>query len=432
MNLANKSVSEILPAMLRALTLASPAALAVGLSLDPLDSLSIRSQPLYHSISDSILTPLVRAALDGEQAHELAVTALKYNLTPTAPNGGITSTPSPLAVSIPSRTNNSLPPLKFRNCVGLAAGFDKDGAVPCPLLQSGFGSVEIGSVTPEPQSGNPKPRVFRLPEDGGVINRYGFNSKGGRQAYENLVAMPKARAAMHDRYSGCVKDQTAAEAMGVVGVNLGKNKLTEDALADYSKGIQRLGVLGEYIVVNVSSPNTPGLRGLQEKSALLLLLAGCVKERNAHAPTKLLFVKIAPDLTGAEMKDIAGVLIKSQVDGVIISNTTNSRPESLVGESKGETGGLSGRPVRELSTEVIKVMYGHLNGVVPIIGAGGVSSGQDAYDKIKAGAVSVQLYSALTYEGLGLVERIKKDLLELLERDGFKDVKSAVGAGTKK
>ena len=225
--------------------------------------------------------------------------------------------------------------------------------------------------------------------------------------------------------------------MGTLGINLGKNKLSAVAAADYLTGIQNFSQssmpnqrTGEYIVINVSSPNTPGLRGLQEKGKLESLLRVCVdgvKKYNGKEEPPLLFVKIAPDLTEAELKDVATVVVKSGVDGVIVSNTTNSRPDSLLSQNKGESGGLSGKPVKALSTSVIKAMYRHTGGTVPIIGVGGISSAEDAYEKIQAGAVAVQLYSSLTYRGLGVVCDIKQGLKELLRADGYTNIGEAVG-----
>ena len=222
-----------------------------------------------------------------------------------------------------------------------------------------------------------------------------------------------------------------------MGINLGKNKLSAVAVSDYLAGIQNFSQssmpdnrTGEYIVINVSSPNTPGLRGLQEKGKLESLLKACVdgvKKYNEKKEPPLLFVKIAPDLTEAELKDVASVIMESGIDGVIVSNTTNSRPDSLLSQNKGEKGGLSGKPVKELSTSVIRSMYRHTGGSVPIIGVGGISSAEDAYEKIQAGAVAVQLYSSLTYKGLGVVGDIKQGLKGLLRADGYANIGEAVG-----
>lgn len=321
-------------------------------------------------------------------------------------------------------------PLIFRNCVGLAAGFDKHGESFVPLLAAGFGFVEVGSITPLAQDGNPKPRVFRLEEDEGVINRYGFNSVGGRVGKDNIIKGLIERER---------KKQEFEVDTGVLGINLGKNKLSPVAVTDYLTGIQNFSQssmpnkrTGEYIVINVSSPNTPGLRGLQEKGKLESLLKACVdgvKKYNDKEEPPLLFVKIAPDLTTAELKDVASVIVESGVDGVIVSNTTNSRPDSLMSKNKGEGGGLSGKPLKELSTAVIREMYRFTGGVIPIIGVGGVSNADDAYEKIQAGAVAVQLYSSLTYKGLGVVSDIKKGLKERLNADGYSTVGEAVGKG---
>ncbi|XP_041339675.1 dihydroorotate dehydrogenase (quinone), mitochondrial isoform X2 [Pyrgilauda ruficollis] len=268
---------------------------------------------------------------------------------------------------------------RFRNPLGLAAGFDKQCEAVDGLYKMGFGFVEVGTVTPKPQEGNPKPRVFRLAEDEAVINRYGFNSHGHVAVERRL----RARQEKQIRLTGAGMP---------LGVNLGKNKSSTDAAADYVAGVRTLGPLADYLVVNVSSPNTPGLRDLQGK---------------------------------AELRDL---LSKLGVDGLIVSNTTVSRPSSLRSRQRTEPGGLSGKPLRELSTQTIREMYALTQGRVPIIGVGGVSSGQDALEKIRAGASLVQLYTALVYHGPPVVGAVKRELEELLREQGFKNVMEAVGA----
>lgn len=294
--------------------------------------------------------------------------------------------------------------LSFPNPIGLAAGFDKDAAVPDAMAKFGFGFVECGTVTPLPQSGNPRPRLFRLSEDQAVINRMGFNNGGMEAAAANLKA----------RRGG-----------GIVGINIGANKDSADRIADYVHGFARLASLADYVTVNVSSPNTPGLRGLQNKEELTRLLSSLVDARAKHGHKPLL-LKIAPDLDGHAMDEIADVVRAIGIEGLIVSNTTIARP-SLLSEHAKETGGLSGKPLFEASTTVLKEMRQRLGEAVTLVGVGGVASGADAYAKIRAGASLVQLYSALAFQGPGLVARIKRDLLACLARDGFANVTTAIG-----
>ena len=297
--------------------------------------------------------------------------------------------------------------LDFPNPVGLAAGFDKNGEVPDEMLGQGFGFVEIGSVTPRPQDGNPQPRLFRLAEDRAVVNRMGFNNLGLDAVAANL----KAR-----------------KAKGVVGANLGKNKDTEDAAADYVLGVKKLGPLSDYLVINVSSPNTPGLRALQGRGPLEALI-GRVQEAVSKLPAKKpLLLKIAPDLTEDDRKDIAEVALTSGLDGLICSNTTIERPASLTSAEAKQTGGLSGAPLFEPSTAVLREMYALTGGKILLVGVGGIGSLDQAYAKIRAGASLLQLYSALVYSGTGLVNQINNGLIELLKRDGFAHLAGAVGA----
>ncbi|KAL4854286.1 Dihydroorotate dehydrogenase (quinone) [Chlorella vulgaris] len=298
-----------------------------------------------------------------------------------------------------------------------------DAEVVEPLLGLGFGFVEVGSITPQPQPGNPKPRAFRIIEQGAVINRYGFNSKGVDAAALRLAELRRRRDEPGSGFPG-----------GLVGVNLGKNKTSEDAAADYCQGVMKLGREADYLVINISSPNTPGLRALQGRKELETLVKSVKQTRDGMAwgkgetPPPLL-VKIAPDLTDVDMADIAAVALHQGVDGLIVSNTTITRPEPIAAHPLGkEAGGLSGRPLFELSTGVLADMYRLTGGKLPIIGVGGVSSGADAYAKIRAGASLVELYSAFAFEGPKLVPRIKRELAALLQRDGFNSVAEAVGA----
>ena len=303
--------------------------------------------------------------------------------------------------------------LDFPNPLGLAAGYDKNAEAFGEALKLGFGFVEIGSVTPRPQAGNPRPRLFRLSQDGAVINRMGFNNDG-----LGAVAARLAR-----RNSGEI-------ANGIVGANLGKNKDSADAAADYAAGVRALGPHADYLVINVSSPNTPGLRALQGRASLEALIAAVRGARAGNSPPILL--KIAPDLTEADKQDIAEVAIVSGLDGLIVSNTTIARPETLRGASRTETGGLSGRPLFGPSTGVLADMYRLTGGKLPLIGVGGIASAEDAYAKIRAGASLLQLYTALVYEGIGLIPRIKSELAARLRADGFTNIARAVGADHRK
>lgn len=339
-----------------------------------------------------------------EAAHGLALRAAALGLLP------------PARPDSPSLEVHVLG-LRFRNPLGLAAGFDKHGEAVDGLYRTGFGFVEVGTVTPEPQEGNPKPRVFRLVEDEAVINRYGFNSHGHAAVERRLRARQEA--------------QLKLTTVGMpLGVNLGKNKSSTDAAADYVAGVQTLGPLADYLVVNVSSPNTPGLRDLQGKAELRDLLTKVLAERDMLPSERkpAVLVKIAPDLTEQDKQDIAGVVCEVGVDGLIVSNTTTSRPRGLQSTQRLEAGGLSGKPLRELSTQTVREMYALTQGRVPIIGVGGVSSGRDALEKIRAGASLVQMYTALVYHGPPVVRTVKRELEELLREQGFKSVMEAVGA----
>ncbi len=297
--------------------------------------------------------------------------------------------------------------LRFPNPVGLAAGFDKDADVPDAMLKLGFGFVECGTVTPKPQIGNPCPRLFRLPQDRAVINRMGFNNRGMDAAAANL----KARARN-----------------GIVGINIGANKDSTDRIADYAQGFVLLAPLADYVTVNVSSPNTPDLRGLQNKDELTRLLATLTQVRVDRKSQKPLLLKIAPDLDAHALDEIAQVVTASGIEGVIVSNTTVARPV-LRSANASEAGGLSGKPLLAPSTEILRQMRMRLPQGIVLIGVGGISSGADAYEKIRAGASLVQLYTGLVYEGPGLVRRIKRELLTCLTRDGFASIADAVGKG---
>lgn len=333
--------------------------------------------------------------LDAETAHRLAIRALAL-----ARNASSSFGDSALQQSLWGRS--------FPNPLGLAAGFDKNAEAYCGALGLGFGFVEIGSVTPRPQAGNPRPRLFRLVRDRAVINRMGFNNDGMARVAERLRRRNRKA--------------------GIVGVNLGKNKETEDAAADYELGVATLGILADYLVINVSSPNTPGLRALQGKAPLAALVDRVRVARDALPERPPLLLKIAPDLTAEDRVDIAEVALVHGLDGLIISNTTITRPDHLAPTFAREAGGLSGAPLFALSTALLRDMYRLTAGKLPLIGVGGIASAAEAYAKIRAGASLVQLYSALVYEGPGLPARIVAELPGLLARDGFKNIGEAVGA----
>jgi len=296
--------------------------------------------------------------------------------------------------------------LKFPNPIGLAAGFDKDAEVPDAMLKLGFGFVECGTVTPQPQGGNPRPRLFRLREDGAVINRMGFNNRGMADMARRLMARPRT---------------------GIVGINIGANKDSPDRAADYRACFSCLAPFADYIAVNVSSPNTPGLRGLQNRDELkhlLDLLIGARAAENLRIP---LLLKIAPDLDEHAVDDIVAVVLASGIEGMIVSNTTIARPGTLKSAHAHQSGGLSGAPLFVPSTAMLKAVRMRAGPALTLIGVGGVATGEQAYAKLRAGADLVQLYTALTYRGPGLIGRIKHELLACLARDGFASVAAATG-----
>jgi dihydroorotate dehydrogenase len=344
-----------------------------------------------------LIRPLLRA-LPAEAAHRLTLAALA---------GGLSGLAAGHAEPDPPSLKQTLWGREFPNPIGIAAGFDKDAQVPGAMLRLGFGFAETGTVTPRPQPGNPKPRIFRLYEDAAVINRMGFNSGGLEPILARLRGRPKA---------------------GIVGVNLGKNRDSTDAAADYLEGVRRVGPLADYFVINVSSPNTPGLRDLQRRDILDDLLRRLVAARDEAAPGIPLLVKIAPDLTEDECADIAAVADPGGIDGIVVANTTVARPPGLRGAAAGEQGGLSGRPLFAPSTALLGDIYRLTGGKLPLIGVGGIACAEDAYAKIRAGASLVQLYTALVFQGPALIGRIKSGLADLLRRDGFHSISEAVGA----
>ncbi len=321
----------------------------------------------------------------------------------------------------------------LNNPIGLAAGFDKDGRIHPALFALGFGFVEIGTVTPRPQEGNPRPRLFRLKEDHAVINRMGFNNQGAWKMAERLVANTlKIKSADADIFE-LSEDYPANIASGMLGINIGKNKDTslEKATDDYVSALSTLHPFAEYFTLNISSPNTEDLRNLQEKEALRILLDSVCARRDEldrnHSRNTPLLVKLAPDLDGDALENSVHVIQEFSIQGVIATNTTVERPE-LKSKNRTETGGLSGKPLQKRSTAMIRTLFAELGADIPIIGVGGIFNGADAYEKIRAGAAAVQIYTALIYEGPGLVRKVKEELANLLESDGYKSVSEAVGA----
>ncbi|MEO5866990.1 MAG: quinone-dependent dihydroorotate dehydrogenase [Sphingomonas sp.] len=348
-----------------------------------------------------MLFPLLRPALfaiDAERAHGLSLVTLARWAHAGAPLGIRESDPR-LAVQVAG--------LDFANPIGLAAGADKNGAAIDGWFALGFGSVEIGTLTPLPQAGNARPRLFRLAADRAVINRMGFNNAG------IAAALPRAAAARRG---------------GVLGINVGANKDSADRIGDYAAGVAAAAAFADYVTVNISSPNTPGLRDLQHGPALAQLLAVCDAARHNATTTPRLFLKVAPDLEPAAIDSIARAAIDHEADALIIGNTTVSRPALRSAEAD-QTGGLSGAPLAELARRRLLDFRSATGGQLPLIAAGGIDSAAEAYARIRSGASLVQLYTALVYEGPGLPRRIARGLAELLERDGFGSVQAAIGAG---
>lgn len=335
-------------------------------------------------------------ALDPETGHRLALAGLKA-LPPRAPM------PQPGALAI------TVAGLRFPNPVGVAAGFDKDAEVPDQLLDLGFGFAEVGSITPLPQAGNPRPRLFRLVEDRAVINRMGFNNQGAEIALGRL----RSRAARG----------------GIVGVNVGANKDAADRIADYALMTTLMAPFASYLCVNISSPNTPGLRALQDEGALTALLDALMAARDAAMPAGAppVFLKVAPDLEPADIDAIARIAIDKGLGALVVSNTTITRPP-LGSHHAAETGGLSGKPLKALALQRLRDFRKATGGAIPLVGVGGIASAADAWERIRAGASLVQLYSALVYEGPGLGARIARGLIPLMQRDGFASIAEAVGS----
>ena len=424
--------------------------------------LLFKNPDCYDFIERNIMLPSA-SLLPSETAHKLALWTVRLRLPPYDHNRK------------PASLRTTVFGLTFDNPIGLAAGFDKDCEALKGLKRLGFGFIEVGSITPLPQDGNMSPRVFRLPEDQALINRYGFPSKGADAAAKefqkskaminmqvqvhNSAALPVSppMPGFHKKYSDNENETTyefnSSDNSSTltnlimrfflyffevntckVGINLGINKSTKNPTNDYCIGINKLGKFSDYIVINVSSPNTPGLRDLQCKEKLERMLSHIssrmTRQQKASRHRISLLLKISPDLNDDSLQEVLDVVMNSKyhVDGLIVSNTTVSRPEQLQSSCKNEIGGLSGVPLKDKSTEMIRKVYIKTNGVIPIIGVGGISTAEDAYEKIRAGATLVQLYTGLVYNGIGSIRRMKSRLCELLEKDGFRNVQLAVGA----
>jgi len=339
--------------------------------------------------------------MDPELAHQLTVKALKTLPVPTC--GTVKS----------EKLTQNIWGLDFLNPVGVAAGFDKNAEVVSSVFHLGFGFTEVGTVTPKTQNGNPKPRIFRDPKSQSVINRMGFPNKGALEFKENLEKF------LH------MKDRPK----GIIGINIGMNKEQNDPAHDYCALIRSLGPIADFLVVNISSPNTPGLRDLQKKKTLQAFLKRLRDEQKSCCGKQNppLLIKLAPDLDEPQQEEIADILLSENIDGIVLSNTTTSRPASLPQNFSQKIGGLSGAPLRAMSTQIIRNFYKLTRGKLPIIGIGGISNAEEAYEKIKAGASLVEVYTGLVYEGPMIASAINKGLLSLLERDGLSHISEAIG-----
>ena len=343
----------------------------------------------------SVLRPFL-FKLDPETTHDLAIKSLKFNYLPR----------KMFEVENEQILNIELLGKNFPNPIGLAAGFDKSGEVYNSLLKFGFGFVEIGTVTPLKQFGNPKPRIFRLEDDGALINRLGFNNDG-IEIIKNRIKSEKKK--------------------GVLGINIGPNKNTKDQKNDFCIGLKNFFDIADYITVNISSPNTEGLRDFHDQEKLEDLLLALNKIKSENKINIPLLLKISPDIKDNHISEIADTAIKNDISGIILTNTTNSNKDKLISDFKKEEGGLSGEPLQQISTNIIKKFYKQLNGKIPIIGVGGVNSGKSAYEKIIAGASLLQLYTGLVYKGPSIVKDIKKELIQILKAEGLDNIKDAIG-----
>ena len=347
----------------------------------------------------SFLRPFV-FNLDPETAHDLAIKSLKYNFLPS----------SLFSVTDEEMLSTKLFGKEISNPIGLAAGFDKSAEVYNQIFKLGFGFVEVGTVTPKQQYGNEKPRVFRLTKDHALINRLGFNNDGAEVVRKRI-------------------ENNSPDSL--LGINIGPNKDSKDMINDFIKCAEIFFPLGDYITVNISSPNTPGLRDFHKIEVLdkLLLKINQVREKSNF--NKFFLLKVSPDLENSSVDNITKLILEHKIDGVILTNTTDKNRENLLDKKKEEVGGLSGRPLKDLSTQFIKKFYKNLKGEIPIIGVGGIDSGESAFEKISAGASALQLYTGLIYKGPTVIKEIKNELIQILKNKGFKNIKEAVGSSLK-
>ncbi|KAK6459534.1 dihydroorotate dehydrogenase [Scheffersomyces xylosifermentans] len=404
---------------LRSSIIPTPIALTIGLAGAAVGGYYLLdARSAFH---EYVLCPLIRNATDGEQGHKLGILFMKFGLAPRLFNEYATDHTDVLGVNVFGT--------RLRTPIGLAAGLDKDGEAIESLFNSGFSYVEIGSITPEPQPGNPKPRFFRLPRDEAVINRYGFNSSGHFNVIGTLkIRLAKLLNAFSTSHPGDEKPSSNAFREGkLLGINLGKNK-TGDEVEDYVKGVNRLSPYADVLVINVSSPNTPGLRDLQSEEKLTNLLSTVVKERDSSGPNLLgklppVLVKVAPDLTEPEIESIANSAKEAKVDGIIMSNTTIQRPVDRLlttdSELINQAGGLSGKPLKPISLKALRTLRKYTkDSNLVLIGCGGISSGKDALEFGKAGATFIQLYTSFAYKGPGLPAKVRDELAAELKKEG--------------
>jgi len=343
----------------------------------------------------SVLRPFL-FNLDPETAHDLAIKSLKFNPLP----GKVFEVEDEQILNIKLLGKN------FPNPIGLAAGFDKSAEAYNSLLKLGFGFVEVGTVTPLKQYGNPKPRIFRLEDDHALINRLGFNNDGMEAIKSRIISNRKK---------------------GILGINIGPNKETNDQRNDFCLGLKNFFNIADYITVNISSPNTEGLRDFHDQEKLIDLLVALNKIKKDNKTNIPLLLKISPDINNSHISEIVDVAIKNNISAIILTNTTNGNRDNLISELKSEEGGLSGDPLHQISTNMIKKFYKELNGKIPIIGVGGVNSGKSAYEKILAGASLLQLYTSFVYKGPTAAKNIKKELIQILKAEGVESVKDIVG-----
>ncbi len=346
----------------------------------------------------SILKPYI-FSLDPESAHDLAIKSLKVNFLPE----------SFFRVQEEELLETNLFKKKIKNPIGLAAGFDKSAEVYNSLFKIGFGFVEVGTITPKRQLGNPKPRIFRLEKDGALINRLGFNNHGSE-----IVA----------------KRISDNKPQGVLGINIGPNKETKDKSEDFYTCLSKLYSYADYITINISSPNTEGLRDFHEENSMTKLLDGLNKIKKNKNIDKPLAIKLSPDIQNKEISNIVEIINRYKIEGIVISNTTNQNREKLLDSKKNEVGGLSGQPIKNISTNLIKKFYKELNKKITIIGVGGVDSGKSAFEKITAGANVIQLYTGMVYRGPGIAKETKKELITILKNNKIKNISEAVGINT--